>query len=236
MSNESLFVNLSVYSFDTMFWHNAIPVPEPLRGKRLMEAMNDWVTKHDVLVRLVPFTADVFVFTYPVYLCALYLRGIGKKKEYYKEAALYVFFSVITATVVNLTIQYFTDKSRPETYIDNKEQLILSHLPTDPFPSDHAAVAAAVAMSTMLRGMKHNDKLFLRLSVFFRIACGLMSISRVAVAIHRPTDILVGIAVGVVSCIVLLSWSVRSRIRRTVIRYIIMLEKRIFKKVFHVEQ
>jgi len=52
---------------------------------------------------------------------------------------------------MNSLIQYFGDKSRPETAISLKQNLILDHLPTDPFPSDHAAVSAAIAMSTLLR-------------------------------------------------------------------------------------
>ena len=104
-----------------------------------------------------------------------------------------------------MVIQYFGDKSRPEEAIENSAQLILSHLPTDPFPSDHAAVSAAVAMSTLLRGLKNKDKKFIYFSLFFWFACVLMSVSRVAGAIHRPTDILVGRAVGISVCLILFS-------------------------------
>ena len=38
----------------------------------------------------IPILADIFVFTYPVYLLALYIYGIAKKKIYYKIAALYI--------------------------------------------------------------------------------------------------------------------------------------------------
>jgi membrane-associated phospholipid phosphatase len=72
--------------------------------------------------------------------------------------------------VVNIIIQALTDKSRPEEYILNKENLILSHLPTDPFPSDHAAVSAAIAMATYTRGKKNNDPLCIRISYFFWFA------------------------------------------------------------------
>lgn len=124
---------------------------EPTRAVTLMRAMNDFVVKDSILKNLVPFTADIFVFTYPVYLVVLYLYGINKRSDYYKEAALMVFFSSIGASVINIIIQALTDKSRPEEYILNKENLILNHLPTDPFPSDHAAVSAAIAMATYMR-------------------------------------------------------------------------------------
>jgi hypothetical protein len=38
----------------------------------------------------IPILADVFVFTYPVYLLALYVYGIFRKKIYHKIAALYI--------------------------------------------------------------------------------------------------------------------------------------------------
>ena len=121
---------------------------EPTRAVNLMRSMNDFVVKDSILKSLVPFTADIFVFTYPIYLVALYLYGINKRSDYYKEAALIIFFSSMGAAVVNIIVQALTIKSRPEEYILNKENLILSHLPTDPFPSDHAAVSAAIAMAT----------------------------------------------------------------------------------------
>ncbi len=219
-----------------MWWHNSIQITEPAWGQRLLLALNDWMTKHYLLVRLVPYTADVFVFSYPVYLVALYIRGINKHQEYYKHAALYIFFSSALAAIINITIQYFGDKSRPELMVQNKDQLLLSHLPTDPFPSDHAAVSAAIAMATTLWGMRHGDKMFLRVAWFFWIACGAMSVSRIAVAVHRPTDIIVGIIVGVLSAWVLLKESVRTRCKRHILAPLIQFEKWLFSKVFGIVQ
>lgn len=216
--------------------NNTIPMNEPIRGKKLMIALNDWVNQHYILTKLVPFTADIFVFTYPVYLVALYLRGVNKRSTYYKEAALYIFFSTASAVAVNLVIQFFTDKSRPEQSIINKKFLLLDHIPSDPFPSDHAAVSAAIAMSTMLRGMKHKDPFFVGISVFFWIACGLMSFSRVAVAVHRPTDIIMGIIVGALVAWIMLSKKVRRRVSRNVASHIIRAETWIFKTVFKIDQ
>ena len=219
-----------------MWGQNSIQITEPAWGQRLLLALNDWMTKHYLLVRLVPYTADVFVFSYPVYLVALYIRGINKHQEYYKHAALYIFFSSALAAIINITIQYFGDKSRPELMVQNKDQLLLSHLPTDPFPSDHAAVSAAIAMATTLWGMRHGDKMFLRVAWFFWIACGAMSVSRIAVAVHRPTDIIVGIIVGVLSAWVLLQESVRTRCKRYILGPLIQFEKWLFRKVFGIIQ
>jgi len=212
--------------------HNSIKIVEPLRWKKLMLWLNDWIIKHDLLVQIVPYTADIFVFSYPIYLVVLYLWWIGKKKEYYKEAALYFFFSTVATSSMNMLIQFFGDKSRPEWALNNKHQLILGHLPNDPFPSDHAAVSATIAMATMLWWIKHKDKTFLKLSIFFWFACGVMSVSRVAVAIHRPTDILAGIIVGVAIARLLLNKKIWKWLVKWILKPLIRLEEWIFEKVF----
>ena len=210
---------------------DSIAIIEPQRWHKLMLSLNDFVTKHELLRVLVPYTADIFVFTYPVYLVALYVRWIGKKKNYYKEAALYIFFASVWTAVINYVIQYFGDKSRPELAVENKGQLILDHLPTDPFPSDHAAVSATIAMSTMLWWIKHKDKFFIRLSIFFWVACGVMSVSRVGVAIHWPTDIIVGIIVGVVVAYILLSSRVWRWLKKRLLKPLIKFEEWLSEKL-----
>lgn len=215
---------------------DSIRIIEPVWWKNLMIALNDRMAKHDILVWLVPYTADIFVFTYPVYLVGLYLYGVNKRSTYYKEAALWIFFSAATAAIVNQVIQFFGDKQRPELAITNKENLILSHLPTDPFPSDHAAVSVAIAMATLLWWLKNKDKKFLWWSVFFWIASLTMSVSRVAVAIHWPTDILVWLAVWVLSALLIFSKWVRGWIKTRLIVPLIQLEKWLFKKIFGIDQ
>lgn len=215
---------------------NSIIITEPVRWEKLMIALNNWMTKHDLLVWLVPYTADIFVFTYPVYLVALYLYGINKRSTYYKEAALAVFFSAAMASITNQVIQFFGEKSRPEQAITNKENLLLSHLPTDPFPSDHAAVSMAIAMATLMWGLRHKDKKFLRWSVFFFLASLTMGVSRVTLAIHWPTDILVWISVWVLSALLIFSRPVWKRLKKWLIAPLIHIEKWLFKKVFWVDQ
>lgn len=219
-----------------MWWYNSIHITEPLRGKNTMLFLNEVMMKHAFLVQTIPYTADIFVFTYPMYLVVLYLWGINKSNLYYKQAALYIFFSGALATIINLIIQYFWDKVRPELTILSQSQLLLPHLPTDPFPSDHAAVSAAIAMATTLRWLRHQDKLFLRLAWFFWFACGAMSISRVAVAIHWPTDILAGILVWATAARILLSKPLWHVCTTWIIPPLVKIDKWLFAKVFHVQQ
>jgi len=63
--------------------------------------------------------------------------------------------------ILNLGIQYIVDKQRPEQIALSKENLIFDHVPTKPFPSDHAAVSAAIAMATLIRGIKTKNKFYI---------------------------------------------------------------------------
>lgn len=145
-----------------------------------------------ILNVIVPILADIFVFSYPIFLACRYIFGIIRKSIFYKLQALAIFMSTIVGSLLNIVIQYMTEKQRPELYITNKDQLILSHLPTDPFPSDHACVSAAIATATLLIAYQTNNLFLKGVGYFFLIASLLMGISRVGVAVHWPTDILVG--------------------------------------------
>ena len=127
------------------------------------------MAQNDLALKMTPILADVFVFTYPVYLLSLFFYGVAKKDRSYKEASLLIFFAGFGSVFVNLIIQIFVEKTRPdvilELFVENRDALFLEHLPSDTFPSDHAAMAAAIATTTLLRGIKNDDKRFILMSL-----------------------------------------------------------------------
>jgi hypothetical protein len=90
-----------------------VSIIEPLPLQKLLVQVNNFVNNHYILSKLIPFTADIFVFTYPVYLVWLYLYGINKKSDHFKELSLFIFFSSISTVLTNLIIQFFITKERP---------------------------------------------------------------------------------------------------------------------------
>lgn len=171
-------------------------IVEPQRWVHLLKSLFTWMQSSAFWSHRIPVLADVFVFTYPVYLWFLYIYGMAKKKIYYKIAALYILAGTALSLVVNVGIQFFVDKIRPNVFLwltDLKHETILNKfMPTSSFPSDHAAVTMGIAMMSLFRGIKHNDKKFLRFGGILIVFSLITSFARVTSGVHWPTDIIAG--------------------------------------------
>jgi len=175
---------------------HSIPLSEPQRGKDLLVQTNEAFVWCETTASLAPVLTDGLVMTYPALLVVMYLMGLRSDRSEWRQGALYIFSSAVTTALANIVIKFFVDKDRPEWYIDNAEMLIMDHLPTAPFPSDHAGVWAAVAVATLLWATRRGHRPLTIVGVFLCIWAIVMSVSRVWVAIHRPTDVIAGTIVG----------------------------------------
>ena len=174
---------------------------EPQWWVKISNALFAWMQASVFWSHWIPILADIFVFTYPVYLLALYVYGVFRKKIYHKIAALYIWVGVAFSVVANIWIQFIVDKVRPNIVLwlaDLKNETILhGFLPSSSFPSDHAAVTMSIAMMSLFRGIKNKDKKFLRFGGILIIFSLITSFARVISGVHRPTDVIAGSAVGV---------------------------------------
>lgn len=171
-----------------------MPLIEPQRWIQLMISFHQLIMQSEFWSAVVPVLADIFVFTYPLYLVALYSAWWIKKEIKYKVASLWIFIAVLFSTMTNILIQVFFQKSRPNILLglsDQKSETILhSFLPSSSFPSDHAVVSMSIAVATLLRWIEKKDKKFLIFGIILLSFSLIMSISRVGIAVHRPTDII----------------------------------------------
>ena len=181
---------------------------EPQWWVHLLQSLFAWMQASSFWSYLIPILADVFVFTYPVYLLILYVYGMAKKNIYYKIAALYIVAGTALSFVVNIGIQFFVDKVRPNVFlwlVDLKNETILNKfMPTSSFPSDHAAVTMGIAMMSLLWGIKNNDKKFLRFGGILIIFSLITWFARVTSGVHRPTDIIAGSLIWIIIPLVLM--------------------------------
>ncbi len=207
-------------------YHTIMQLFEPQRWVSLLQSMNTVVSSSHLVFSLTSFVADAVVLLFPVLLIIVYIIWIKYNNNTRKEYALRIFSSTVVAAVLNIIIQFFFEKARPETVLEWTQRLILKHLPTMSFPSDHAAVGMAFWYATYLFASllhKKESSVHMRLIwVFFIVAWIAMSLARVWVWIHWPTDILAGWVVWILSAISV------SYIPQQFYNWVISIEKKIF--------
>lgn len=176
-----------------------ITMQEPVWGYNLLIFLNEYMKYHETLLWLVPITADIFVFFYPILLIGLYIAWIVKKKSYYKESALWIFWVWAVSMLVDIFIQYFFYKVRPNILLwldwTKTETILHKFLPQSSFPSDHSALGIAIAMWIILWGVRNKDKKFIWIGYIFLVFGLVMWLSRVMVAVHWPTDVIAWFAI-----------------------------------------
>ena len=136
---------------------------------------------------LAPFeigAADWLTAIVPFVLIALWLRDRGSDRT-----------DVVTATIaagmalaLSGLISFLLFEPRP--FMIGLAGNVLDHAADSSFPSDHVAVLAAVTASLAFAGRS-------RIAAILATATVLVGLSRVALGVHFPTDVVAGASIGV---------------------------------------
>lgn len=151
------------------------------------------------MVYILSLFADVFVIAYPIWLIYIYLVGHINDKLNYKKLSLQVLTGVLTAFAINIGIQYFVRKDRPDFL--GGINLIFKHVPDNSFPSDHMAVGLVFWLVIIISKYVYDadyvgSKVIKNTWIIFLILGFVMWFCRVAIGVHRFTDICMWIVVG----------------------------------------
>lgn len=209
----------------------------------LILSLNAWMASSPVLTTLIPILSDIFVFCYPVYLIYLYFFNtdqLSRRKRFFhvshdrlhKYNALAIFWSFIGVFLVNYIVKFFVSEQRPYHVIDliinPKESLILHSLPTDSFPSDHAAVGVAIALTTLILWYRQKDKTMILTWRVFIVFALTMDICRITIGVHRPIDILGGTIIGIIVAIISTNKTIFNRCISTIYTPLITFQEKVF--------
>ncbi len=178
---------------------------------QIILSLNTRMASSSFLTTLIPVLSDIFVFSYPLYLIYLYffihdtmwrwkkIRHQNNDREH-KYNALTILSSFIGSIIINYIIKAFIEQPRPYQVLDlainPKESLILNSIPSDSFPSDHAAVGMTIAVSTLILWYQTNNKKMITTWRVFLCFALIMDISRITIGVHRPIDIIIGSIIG----------------------------------------
>lgn len=113
-----------------------------------------------------------------------------------RRAVVYAVVAGVIALIVNVVIGHFTYQPRPFVLEPHQVHQLLKHPRDTAFPSDHAAGSFAFAV-----GLFYGARKMGIWGLVFAVA---VSIARVFVGLHWPTDVIAGAVIGVVSGLVVL--------------------------------
>ena len=206
---------------------------EPVWWYNLLLFLNEYMKYHNFLLISIPITADVFVFFYPVLLVILYLVGLFKNKDYYKESALWIFWSWVLSMLFNIVVQFFCDKVRPNILLwleyEKIETILHKFLPQSSFPSDHAAMSMGIAVWIILWWTRNKDKKFIYIWIVFVLFSLITWVSRVMAGVHRPTDIIAWSIIWILIPVILFQKNIYKFFKKILIIPLINLQKTIWK-------
>ena len=181
------------------------PIQEPKIFQDILLSQHEWMTTHDYQ-HLLGIISDYPVFLYPVLLMSMYLYGHHTNNKQHKHNALYIFMSAVWIFIANYIIKTPLQRDRPYEVLNLDiplEELAMDKIPTDSFPSDHAAMAATIATALCIIGYKQNNTTYKILWCIARWLALIMWIGRITIAIHRPTDIIAGTLVWITIAIIM---------------------------------
>jgi undecaprenyl-diphosphatase len=165
------------------------------------ERLNDYAAHHDRFEDFLRFFSVDGQVVFIALLAVLFFARGKYRSRNGRHGVAAAGFSALLALAVAQVIGHLWDRMRPyEAHL----MLPLSHDPS--FPSDHAIAAFAIAIAICLR---HR-----RAGLLALVLASLVSVSRVALGTHYPSDVLGGAILGALCALVFWIPPVRQRLHR----------------------
>ena len=154
----------------------------------LFHALNAGVATRDWLEDPVSTFSDLAVPLFAAATIALWFlaRPYGDPK--WKRACLSALAAASVAMLTNQVISHLWERPRPFTAHHALTHLLAAPSPDPSFPSDHAAVSMAIAFAVLAFSR--------RAGALFLVAATLIGLSRIAIGVHYPSDVLAGMLIG----------------------------------------
>jgi undecaprenyl-diphosphatase len=163
----------------------------------IFKAINGYAAHNDVFEDFLRIFSTYAEVIFGVLLAGIFLAQGRWRSMKARHAVVAAALASIVALEVAHVISSFWDRPRPYEAHPGATHLFVSSSPDPSFPSDHATVAFAIAVSILLRKR--------RLGLAVLGMAFVVGLSRVVVGVHYPTDVLAGAVIG--SLAALLVWS-----------------------------
>ena len=172
----------------------------------ILHTLNDFLYHHDAVEDPLLFFINISEALFVATLGLVFLLANGDRWRPWRRAAVAAGLSAGLALGVGKLISELVDRSRPFVVDPSGVHLFSGHAADPGFPSDHATGAFAVAMAIWLRDRRWGSVALL--------AAAVLSVGRVAIGVHFPSDVLAGATLGCLAALVLYIRPVRARVDR----------------------
>jgi undecaprenyl-diphosphatase len=170
----------------------------------VLHSLNDFLFHHDGVEDPLLFYVNVSEALFIATLGVLFLAARGPGHAGWRRAAVAAVLSAGVALAVGKVISELVDRARPFVADPSGVHLFAAHAPDPGFPSDHATAAFAIATAIVLRKRGWG--------IFALAAAAVLSVGRVALGIHYPSDVLAGAVLGAAAALLLWLPPLRARI------------------------
>lgn len=165
----------------------------------LFHFFNSIAFVHPVIDTLIIFSAAFLVDWIVVgLLCFVFVSFVPRYRQFLRKNTYMVFSAILSAAIarygVTEIIRFFYNRPRPFETLTEIYQLIFRDT-AGSFPSGHAAFSFAIAAVV--------SHYYPKTGLAFFVAATILSLARVAVGVHWPTDIIGGALIGIATSILI---------------------------------
>lgn len=154
----------------------------------VFHAVNVWVATHEWLEDPTTALAARAVPLFAVATVALWFVARPYGSLRLKLASVSALGSAAIALAANQAISHAWERPRPFAEYPSLTHVLAARTSDPSFPSDHAAAAFAIAFAVFAFSR--------RAGAGFLVAATLIGLSRIALGVHYPSDVLAGMLVG----------------------------------------
>ena len=170
----------------------------------LLHSLNDFMAGHDGVEDVLLFYVEASEALFVATLFGVFLFARGPGRMLWRRATVAAVLSAGLALAAGKLISELVDRARPFVADPHGVHLFASHAADPGFPSDHATAAFAIAVAILLRKRGWG--------IVALVAATVLSIGRVALGVHFPSDVVAGAALGAAAALALWWAPLRSRV------------------------
>jgi undecaprenyl-diphosphatase len=172
----------------------------------VLHALNNFMYQHDGVEDPLLFYVNASEALFIATLAIVFLAARGVAHAAWRRAVVAAVLSAGLGLAAGKVISELVDRARPFVADPHGVHLFSGHAADPGFPSDHATAAFAIAVAILLRKRGWG--------VAALVLATVLSVGRVALGVHYPSDVIAGAALGSAAALALWAPPLRTRIDR----------------------